>query len=77
MNITIVLFFLINIKNIVPPSKDRFKPKKSLREKSNRKHGGQIGYQGRTLLMVKNPPIFPPNVNNNTQYGKNIEPRVL
>ena len=46
----------INSKNSsLPPSKDRFKTKKNLREKSNRKPGGQIGHQGRTLLMVKNP----------------------
>jgi len=128
----------INSKNSsLPPSKDRFKTKKNLREKSNRKPGGQIGHQGRTLLMVKNPdhrelieklkcdncssdlsqgqmlkrykrqvfdlpklpkmvvteytsyskvcpccqhknpPLFPPNVKNNTQYGKNIESLII
>ena len=46
----------INSKNSnLPPSKDRFKTKKNLREKSDRKPGGQKGHKGTTLLMVKNP----------------------
>jgi len=128
----------INSKNSSqPPSKDRFKPKKNLREKSNRKHGAQPGHVGKSLLMVnnpdhtsiiekttcdkcntdlkegtnykkykrqvfdlpvlprmevteyvsyskicpccshKNPPLFPSNVTNNTQYGKNIESLII
>ena len=124
----------INSKNSSqPPSKDRFKTKKNLREKSNRKHAAQPGHVGKSLLMVnnpdrisiiekticdkcstdlkegtnykkykrqvfdlpvlprmevteyvsyskicpgcshKNPQLFPSNVTNNTQYGKNIE----
>jgi transposase len=40
----------------VPPSKDENRPKrKSLREKSSRKPGGQKGRKGNTLKMVENP----------------------
>lgn len=128
----------INSKNSnLPPSSDRFKSKKNLREKSNKKPGGQVGHTGKTLLMVKepnhtqlveksncdlcnhslkegkiyktykrqvfdlpelpkievteykspgkicpccehkNPPFFPENVKNNTQYGANIESLII
>lgn len=41
----------------VPPSKDENRPPRtsSLREKSNRKVGGQSGHEGKTLEMTKNP----------------------
>lgn len=41
----------------VPPSKDENRPKRnqSLREKSGRKPGGQLGREGNTLKMVANP----------------------
>ena len=41
----------------VPPSKDENRPSKtkSLREKTNRKIGGQEGHQGNTLKMSENP----------------------
>jgi transposase len=40
----------------VPPSKDENRPKrKSLREKTDRKPGGQKGRQGKTLQMVETP----------------------
>lgn len=40
----------------IPPSKDENRPKrKSLREKSGRKPGGQKGHKGTTLQMVENP----------------------
>ncbi len=43
----------------VPPSKDENKPKrKSLREKSGLKPGGQKGRKGKTLTMVENPDII-------------------
>jgi len=40
-----------------PPSKDENRPKRnqSLREKSNRKPGGQEGHKGATLTMVEVP----------------------
>ena len=39
-----------------PPSSDNFAKKtKSLREKSNKKAGGQKGHNGNTLKMVSNP----------------------
>ena len=42
----------------IPPSKDENRPKrKSLREKTNRKVGGQKGRKGNTLKMVENPDI--------------------
>ena len=47
-----------NSKNSsVPPSKDENRPSKtkSLREKTNRKIGGQKGHQGNTLKMSENP----------------------
>ena len=43
----------------VPPSKDENRPKrKSLREKSNKKVGGQKGREGKTLNMVETPDII-------------------
>ena len=41
----------------IPPSKDENRPKRnqSLREKSNRKPGGQKGHKGATLTMVEVP----------------------
>lgn len=40
----------------LPPSKDLFQGKnQSLREKSNKKSGGQPGHKGETLLMTPNP----------------------
>jgi len=43
----------------IPPSKDENKPKrKSLREKSNNKVGGQKGREGKTLNMVETPDII-------------------
>lgn len=41
----------------IPPSKDENRPKKtsSLREKSDRKPGGQPGHEGNTLKMTDNP----------------------
>jgi transposase len=49
-----------NLKNSgnssLPPSKDLFQSKnQSLREKSNKKSGGQPGHKGETLLMTPNP----------------------
>jgi len=42
----------------IPPSKDENRPKrKSLREKSNKKIGGQKGRKGKTLNMVETPDI--------------------
>ncbi len=37
------------------PSTDRFKKTKSLRKKSNRKNGGQLGHKGHTLEMSPTP----------------------
>ena len=43
----------------VPPSKDENRPKrKSLREKTGRKQGGQKGRKGNTLKMVETPDII-------------------
>jgi len=43
----------------IPPSKDENRPKrKSLREKSGRKPGGQKGRKGKTLTMVATPDII-------------------
>ena len=43
----------------IPPSKDENRPKrKSLREKSNKKVGGQKGREGKTLNMVEIPDII-------------------
>jgi len=44
----------------VPPSKDENRPKRnqSLRKKTNRKPGGQIGHTGTTLKMTSNPDII-------------------
>ena len=43
----------------IPPSKDENRPKrKSLREKSTRKVGGQKGSQGKTLKMHENPDVI-------------------
>ena len=41
----------------VPPSKDENRPKKtkSLRQKSGKKPGGQLGHEGNTLKMAENP----------------------
>jgi transposase/uncharacterized coiled-coil protein SlyX len=41
----------------IPPSKDENRPPRtsSLRQKSNRKAGGQSGHEGKTLKMTKNP----------------------
>ena len=41
----------------VPPSKDENRPLRtnSLREKSDRKVGGQPGHEGKTLEMTENP----------------------
>ena len=41
----------------LPPSKDENKPPRtvSLREKGNRKAGGQPGHDGKTLEMIDNP----------------------
>ena len=41
----------------LPPSKDKFRPdrRRSLREKSNRKTGGQKGHKGSTLEFSKHP----------------------
>lgn len=38
-----------------PPSSDGFKKTKSLREKGQRKTGGQKGHEGKTLAMVSDP----------------------
>jgi transposase len=40
-----------------PPSQDKFKPKRnqSLRKKTGRKSGGQLGHEGKTLEMVDTP----------------------
>ncbi|MGL6063489.1 MAG: DUF6444 domain-containing protein [Fusobacteriaceae bacterium] len=38
-----------------PPSTDDFKKTKSLREKSNKSSGGQIGHKGSTLNKVLEP----------------------
>ncbi len=43
----------------IPPSKDENRPKrKSLREKTGRKQGGQKGRKGKTLKMVETPDII-------------------
>ena len=41
----------------IPPSKDENRPRRnqSLREKSDRKSGGQLGHKGTTLKMVEVP----------------------
>lgn len=41
----------------MPPSKDENRPQRnqSLREKSDKKVGGQTGHEGKTLMMTKNP----------------------
>lgn len=41
----------------LPPSKDIFSKKKSLREPSTRKSGGQLGHQGHTLEMSATPDV--------------------
>ncbi len=45
--------------NSIPPSKDENRPKrKSLREKSTRKVGGQKDHKGKTLKMIDNPDVI-------------------
>ncbi len=47
----------------IPPSKDENRPqRKSLREKSNRKVGGQKGRKGKTLTMVETPDVIEKHV---------------
>ena len=60
-----------------PPSSDGLKKNsttKSLRKKSNKKSGGQIGHIGKTLKMNPNPDkITPLKICNCIKCGKNIE----
>ena len=47
----------------IPPSKDENRPqRKSLREKSNRKVGGQKGRKGKTLTMIETPDVIEKHV---------------
>lgn len=39
----------------LPPSQDRARKNKSLRQKTNKKQGGQLGHEGQTLEMVETP----------------------
>jgi len=40
-----------------PPSSDKFRNRKSLREKSDKPVGGQPGHKGKTLKMVESPDV--------------------
>lgn len=44
----------------IPPSKDENRPKRnqSLRSKTGRKPGGQLGHKGNTLKMVETPDLI-------------------
>lgn len=59
----------------IPPSKDENRPKrKSLREKSGLKPGGQKGRKGNTLKMVDNPDITKVHIPNYCRCcGENLE----
>jgi len=53
----------------IPPSKDENRPKRSsLREKSDKKVGGQLGHEGRTLKMTANPDKIIPHIPDYCSY---------
>ena len=62
----------------LPPSTDGFKKTKSLRQPSNKKTGGQVGHQGSTLKMVKDPDLVVTHHPKTCQGGcclENVEPQ--
>jgi len=62
----------------VPPSQDENRPKrKSLREKSNKKVGGQKGRKGKTLNIVENPDIIERHLPEYCNYCGNDISRIL
>lgn len=60
--------------SIKPPSTDQVRKRKSLREKSDRPVGGQIGHEGHTLNRVSNPDhTVVHQVHECTACGKSLE----
>ena len=60
----------------IPPSKDENRPKKnnSLREKSDKKSGGQLGHEGKTLMMTNTPDKIIVHIPDECECcGKNLE----
>ena len=48
----------LNKNSHKPPSSDGFKKGRSLREKSHKKIGGQIGHNGQTLKICEEPDVI-------------------